>query len=54
MKTSSIFTNAQFYVGASRVKTMMGLHLIDFDPTKVQVDQEALPEYERLWASTLP
>ncbi|EFP06242.1 hypothetical protein CRE_06741 [Caenorhabditis remanei] len=54
MKTSSIFANSQMYVGASRVKTMAGLHLIDFDATKVQIDQGALTEYERLRSSTLP
>ncbi|KAF1759951.1 hypothetical protein GCK72_008196 [Caenorhabditis remanei] len=53
MKTSSIFANSQWYVGASRVKTMAGLHLIDFNVTKVQVDQGALTEYERLCSSTL-
>ncbi|KAF1759937.1 hypothetical protein GCK72_008182 [Caenorhabditis remanei] len=54
MKTSSIFANSQMYVGASRVKTMTGLHLIDFDATKILVDQAALAKYEMLRASTFP
>ncbi|EFP06272.1 hypothetical protein CRE_06783 [Caenorhabditis remanei] len=54
MKTSSIFANSQMYVGASRVKTMTALHLIDFDATKILVDQAALAKYEKLRASTFP
>ncbi|EFP06284.1 hypothetical protein CRE_06754 [Caenorhabditis remanei] len=48
LATKSIFADAQFFVGASRVKTLQGLHFVDIDFEKVKADKEAIQEYARL------
>ena len=35
------------YVGLSRVTTLNGLHLIDFDASKIHCDHKAVAEYNR-------
>lgn len=45
---NSIFTCGQTYVGLSRVTTLDGLHLINFDPHSVKADELAIIEYNRL------
>ncbi|ULT85714.1 hypothetical protein L3Y34_005838 [Caenorhabditis briggsae] len=50
MSTESMFANAQFYVSASRVTALSGLHLINLDMAKATVDEKAKEEYRRLRA----
>ena len=45
---SNIFGPEMTYVGLSRVTTLNGLHLIDFDASKIQCDHKAVAEYNRL------
>ncbi|XP_070529626.1 uncharacterized protein [Cardiocondyla obscurior] len=45
---NSIFNCGQSYVALSRVTTVEGLHLINFDPSKVTADEKAIDEYNRL------
>lgn len=45
---NSVFTCGQVYVALSRVTTLKGLHLINFDPHSVQADNKAIIEYNRL------
>jgi len=45
---SNIFGPGMTYVGLSRVTTLNGLHLIDFDASKIHGDHKALTEYNRL------
>jgi len=42
------FGSGMTYVALSRVTTLNGLHLIDLDRTKIQCDQKAVLEYNRL------
>ena len=44
----SIFAPSQTYVAISRVSSLDGLHLINFDPKKVIVNTASLEEYVRL------
>jgi ATP-dependent DNA helicase PIF1 len=37
-----IFEPSQAYVALSRIKTMSGLYLLDYDPTSIHADEEAL------------
>ncbi|CAI2348633.1 unnamed protein product [Caenorhabditis sp. 36 PRJEB53466] len=52
MSTKKIFDNAQFYVGASRVTSISGLHLIDCYVETVKADFREIAEYERLRKTT--
>ena len=45
---SSCFGCGMVYVALSRVTTLSGLHLIDFDRSKLQSDSKAVAEYNRL------
>jgi len=45
---NSIFINGQVYVALSRVTSLDGLHLINFDPSSVSASEEAIIEYNRL------
>lgn len=45
---NSIFTCGQVDVALSRVTTLEGLHLINFDPHSVKADELAVIEYNRL------
>ncbi|XP_070528302.1 ATP-dependent DNA helicase pif1-like [Cardiocondyla obscurior] len=45
---NSIFNYGQSYVALSRVTTVEGLNLINFDPSKVTADEKAIDEYNRL------
>ena len=47
------FTTGQAYVGLSRVKSLPGLHLENFDEKKIKVNRTALKEMERLNSSRL-
>jgi len=42
------FGSGMIYVALSRVTKLEGLHLIDFDKTKIVCDQSAVTEYNRL------
>jgi ATP-dependent exoDNAse (exonuclease V) alpha subunit len=52
----SRFGPGQAYVAISRVRTMEGLHFVDFDPKKIVVSEEVVNEMNRLRGkpSTLP
>jgi len=50
----STFAAGMAYVALSRVKTLCGLHLIDFERNKVTCDQKAVTEYNRLHALYTP
>ncbi|XP_070517894.1 uncharacterized protein [Cardiocondyla obscurior] len=43
-----IFNCGQTYVALSRVTSLKGLHLINFDPSAVTADEKAINEYNRL------
>ncbi|XP_018374633.1 PREDICTED: uncharacterized protein LOC108768629 [Trachymyrmex cornetzi] len=45
---TSVFTDGQVYVGLSRVSTLEGLHLINFNPASVRANSGAVAEYNRL------
>lgn len=45
---NNVFSNGQTYVAASRVTTLQGLHLINFDPSCCTADISAILEYNRL------
>lgn len=45
---SSIFTQGQTYVACSRVISLKGLHLINFDPSRIEAAELAIREYNRL------
>ncbi|XP_031785938.1 uncharacterized protein LOC116417348 [Nasonia vitripennis] len=45
---NNVFSNGQTYVAASRVTTLEGLHLINFDPSCCTADMTAILEYNRL------
>ena len=43
---SSIFESGQTYVALSRVKTLDGLHLTEFDPTKIHANARVKEYYK--------
>ena len=45
---STVFTCGQAYVALSRVKSIVGLHLINFNPRSVKALDSAILEYNRL------
>lgn len=45
---NSIFEDGQAYVGLSRVTSLEGLHLINFSPSIVRANADAIVEYNRL------
>lgn len=45
---NNIFCCGQIYVALSRVTKLEGLHLINFDPSRVTADESAILEYNRL------
>ena len=45
---NSVFTCGQAYVALSRVKSIEGLHLINFDPRSIKALDSAVLEYNRL------
>ena len=45
---NSVFTCGQAYVALSRVTTLEGLYLINFDPRSMKALDSALLEYNRL------
>ena len=49
-----IFAESQAYVALSRVTSLEGLHLINFDPKKIIVNKAALREYARLGSKCVP
>lgn len=54
---NSIFSCAQVYVALSRVTSLNGLHLINFDPYAVKASESAILEYNRMrrdFKSNLP
>jgi ATP-dependent DNA helicase PIF1 len=51
---SSVFSCGQAYVALSRVTTLEGLHLINFDPSQVKALQSALCEINRLRVTYRP
>ena len=44
----TVFDTGQTYVALSRCKTLQGLHLINFSPSKIMVDAAAINEYIKL------
>ena len=45
---SNIFENGQIYVALSRASSLDGLHLINFNPSKINADVRCITEYNRL------
>ncbi|XP_025266373.1 uncharacterized protein LOC105249112, partial [Camponotus floridanus] len=45
---TTAFSDGQAYVGLSRVSTLKGLHLINFNPASVKAHSGAIAEYNRL------
>ena len=43
-----MFADGQIYVALSRVTTLEGLHIANFDPSRVRAGGEAIEEYNRL------
>jgi len=48
VSTNKMFADGQAFVAFSRVTSLAGLHLVDFNPTKITCDVKALMEYNRL------
>ena len=44
----TFFDDGQIYVALSRVTKLDGLHLINFDPSSIKVNSDAIEEYNRL------
>jgi len=51
---NSIFSCGQVYVALSRVTTLNGLHLINYDPSSVKANELAIIEYNRLRSQYRP
>lgn len=54
---NTVFSSGQIYVALSRVTSMEGLHLINFDPSSIKASEPAILEYNRLrriYKPTLP
>ena len=51
---NSIFACGQTYVALSRLTVLQGLHLINFDPSKIEASKAAILEYSRLRALYRP
>ena len=49
-----VFAESQAYVALSRVTSLEGLHLINFDPKKIVVNKRAVVEYSRLGSKSVP
>ncbi|XP_073986899.1 uncharacterized protein [Rhodnius prolixus] len=47
-----VFAPGMHYVALSRITNLNGLYLIDFDPSKIKVNTDAINEYRRLNSST--
>ena len=45
---NTMFSNGQIYVALSRVTSLDGLHLINFDPSSLKASKDAIKEYNRL------
>ena len=45
---NNMFSCGQTYVAFSRITELRGLHLINFDPSKIKASEEAILEYNRL------
>ena len=45
---TTVFSDGQAYVGLSRVSTLEGLHLINFNPASVKAHSGAIAEYNQL------
>ncbi|XP_067215692.1 uncharacterized protein [Linepithema humile] len=45
---NSVFSHGQIYVALSRLTSLDGLHLINFDPSSITASEEAIIEYNRL------
>ena len=45
---NSTFTHGQIYVALSRVTSLEGLHIINFDPKSVSAHNNTIQEYNRL------
>ncbi|XP_020297669.1 uncharacterized protein LOC109862139 [Pseudomyrmex gracilis] len=45
---NSVFSPGQIYVALSRVTSLEGLHVINYDPLSVKASEEAIIEYNRL------
>ena len=50
----TIFAESQAYVALSRVTSLEGLHMINFNPRKIIVNKAALVEYARLGSKCVP
>jgi hypothetical protein len=48
------FGSGMTYVALSRLTSMQGLHLIDFDRSKIKCERKAIIEYNRLRRTYLP
>ena len=51
---NSIFTTGQIYVDLSRLISLKGLYLINYDPSFVKVNETTVIEYNRLRALFRP
>lgn len=50
---TTVFQSGQTYVALSRCKSLEGLHLMNFSPEKIKVNEKALQEYLRLGSKPL-
>ncbi|CAI2348631.1 unnamed protein product [Caenorhabditis sp. 36 PRJEB53466] len=53
VSTRRMFSDGQFFVAASRVRAITGLHLIDCDLSKVKSNKFAIEEYARLGSTAI-